>query len=94
MCKDIAAGEEGETVPVTSTCRVLVMFKTKRMESWRKSSSECSKSQNRAQISNATVLSCIYRTCLTQEKITTEKLCYYRSVLIAVCSTMANVIKG
>lgn len=47
-----AAGEEGETVPVTSTCGVLVAFKTKRMESWRKFSSECSKSQNRAQYSH------------------------------------------
>lgn len=62
--KDIPAGE-GKTVPVTSassTCTVLVMFKTKRLESWSKFSSECSKSQNRAQLSNATVLPCIYRT--------------------------------
>lgn len=43
-----AAGQEGITVPVTSICSVLVAFKTKRMESWRKFSSECSKSQNRA----------------------------------------------
>lgn len=36
VSKDIPAGEEGETVPVTSTsstCSVLVMFKIKRMES-------------------------------------------------------------
>lgn len=63
--KDIAAGEEGKAVPITSTsstCSVLVMFRTKRMESWSKFSSECSKSQNRAELSNATVLTCIYRT--------------------------------
>lgn len=95
--KDSAAGE-GKTVPVTSTsstCSVLVMFNTKRMESWSKFSSECSKSQNRAQLFNATVLTCIYRTFQTQEKITTEKFCYYRNVLIVACSTVAkvNIIK-
>lgn len=62
--KDIAAGE-GKTVPITSNssiCTVLVMFKSKWMENWRKFSSECSKSQNRALLSDATVLTCIYRT--------------------------------
>lgn len=59
--KDIAAGEEGKNSAISSTPSVLVMFKTKRMENWKKFSSVCFKSQNRAQLSNATVLTCIYR---------------------------------
>lgn len=41
---DIAVGKEGREVPVTFTCGALGMFKKKRMERWRKLSSEHNRS--------------------------------------------------
>ena len=62
LTADTAAGEEGKTVPVTFTSGVLVMFKNKRMESWRKLSPEHFKSQNTSELSSATVFTRVYRT--------------------------------